>query len=305
MGAGGDVLVPIILDGENAWEYYFQNGRPFLTRTVPAHRRSARHGCADRQRGAQDRPAAGSGSHLSRARGSTRTSTYGSARRRTTRRGNICCARGRHLMNWLPERRLRAGRLAFEELLIAEGSDWCWWYGPEHHSDNRVEFESCIASIWPTYIAILSFTPPEELSRPILMMDAREVHDRPNNADSCGDRRRGDIVLRVDGRRPLLCAIRGQDRCTATDRRCAISITARDRDNLFLRIDFEAAPELTAVELRTAEGNNVALFGNPACRVCAEESIRDAHSVDACLAMANGQALSFQVALTNGSGQWR
>ena len=27
---GADVLVPIILDGENAWEYYYQNGRPFL-----------------------------------------------------------------------------------------------------------------------------------------------------------------------------------------------------------------------------------------------------------------------------------
>src|SRR5205085_10345024 len=27
---GRDALVPIILDGENAWEYYHQNGRPFL-----------------------------------------------------------------------------------------------------------------------------------------------------------------------------------------------------------------------------------------------------------------------------------
>ncbi len=27
---GADVLVPIILDGENAWEYYDRNGRPFL-----------------------------------------------------------------------------------------------------------------------------------------------------------------------------------------------------------------------------------------------------------------------------------
>ncbi len=26
----GDVLVPIILDGENAWDYYDRNGRPFL-----------------------------------------------------------------------------------------------------------------------------------------------------------------------------------------------------------------------------------------------------------------------------------
>ena len=32
-------------------------------------------------------------------------------------------------------------RLAYEELLIAEGSDWYWWYGPEHGSDNRPEFD--------------------------------------------------------------------------------------------------------------------------------------------------------------------
>ena len=33
--------------------------------------------------------------------------------------------------------RKTSGALACEELLIAEGSDWCWWYGPEHDSDNR------------------------------------------------------------------------------------------------------------------------------------------------------------------------
>ena len=32
-------------------------------------------------------------------------------------------------------------RLAYQELLIAEGSDWNWWYGPEHGSDNRPEFD--------------------------------------------------------------------------------------------------------------------------------------------------------------------
>ncbi len=28
-----------------------------------------------------------------------------------------------------------------EELLIAEGSDWNWWYGPEHHSANDRDFD--------------------------------------------------------------------------------------------------------------------------------------------------------------------
>ena len=32
-------------------------------------------------------------------------------------------------------------QLAYEELLIAEGSDWNWWYGPEHGSENRPEFD--------------------------------------------------------------------------------------------------------------------------------------------------------------------
>ena len=30
LSGGRDALVPIILDGENAWEYYDRNGRPFL-----------------------------------------------------------------------------------------------------------------------------------------------------------------------------------------------------------------------------------------------------------------------------------
>ena len=30
LASGRDALAPIILDGENAWEYYLQNGRPFL-----------------------------------------------------------------------------------------------------------------------------------------------------------------------------------------------------------------------------------------------------------------------------------
>ena len=32
-------------------------------------------------------------------------------------------------------------KFALEEILIAEGSDWNWWYGPEHHSANDREFD--------------------------------------------------------------------------------------------------------------------------------------------------------------------
>ena len=30
---------------------------------------------------------------------------------------------------------------AYEEILIAEGSDWFWWFGDEHSSENDPEFD--------------------------------------------------------------------------------------------------------------------------------------------------------------------
>ena len=58
--------------------------------------------------------------------------------------------------------------MALEELLIAEGSDWCWWYGPEHDSANRVEFDELYRSHLANVYRFLNLAPPEELSRPIL-----------------------------------------------------------------------------------------------------------------------------------------
>jgi hypothetical protein len=71
-------------------------------------------------------------------------------------------------------------RLAMEELLIAEGSDWCWWYGPEHDSANRPEFDQLYRSHLANVYRFLNLTPPEELSRPILRFAAPEVCVEPS-----------------------------------------------------------------------------------------------------------------------------
>jgi len=67
-----------------------------------------------------------------------------------------------------------------EELLIAEGSDWCWWYGPEHDSANRPEFDQLYRSHLANVYRFLNLTPPEELSRPILRISVPEVHITPS-----------------------------------------------------------------------------------------------------------------------------
>ncbi|HWB84698.1 MAG TPA: glycoside hydrolase family 57 protein [Bryobacteraceae bacterium] len=178
LSSGRDALVPIILDGENAWEYYELNGRPFLCELY--RRISSDSGMSaitvsealrlhapetidhifpaswinanfDVWIGAEEDNQAWQ--HLLRAR-----QTFDSAVE-------------------VPEDRRK---LAFEELLISEGSDWCWWYGPEHDSPNRVEFDQLYRSHLTNVYRFLNLTPPEELSRPILRIAQAAVEVAPS-----------------------------------------------------------------------------------------------------------------------------
>ena len=180
LARGCDALVPIILDGENAWEYYYRNGRPFLrelyrriSEDPGMHSVTVSEGLRlmtperldhifpgswinanfDVWIGAEEDNEAWT--QLLRAR-----STYDSAVD-------------------VPEDRRR---LAFEELMIAEGSDWCWWYGPEHDSANRVEFDQLYRSHLANVYRFLGLSPPEELSRPILRISARDECVAPSGA---------------------------------------------------------------------------------------------------------------------------
>jgi alpha-amylase/alpha-mannosidase (GH57 family) len=164
--SGRDALVPVILDGENAWEYYDRNGRPFLrelyrrisdeagmTAVTVSHALKLMapepvghifpgswiNANFDVWIGAEEDNQAWT--QLLRARETFDSATTVSEEQR---------------------------RLAFEELLIAEGSDWCWWYGPEHDSANRVEFDQLYRSHLANVYRFLQLVPPEELSRPIL-----------------------------------------------------------------------------------------------------------------------------------------
>ena len=59
-------------------------------------------------------------------------------------------------------------KLAFEEILIAEGSDWNWWYGPEHHSANDREFDELYRKHLSNIYHLLGSRPPDYLAQPIV-----------------------------------------------------------------------------------------------------------------------------------------
>jgi alpha-amylase/alpha-mannosidase (GH57 family) len=58
-------------------------------------------------------------------------------------------------------------RLAEQELWVAEGSDWCWWYGPEHSSGHDEEFDLLFRKHVSNVYHLLGGSPPDELAVPI------------------------------------------------------------------------------------------------------------------------------------------
>ena len=191
--SGRDALVPIILDGENPWEYYELSGRPFLRElyhliTEDPEMQAATVREALTKVEAQPLQGIFPGSWIN-----ANFDIWIGAEEDNKAWEHLLRARQTYdRMMKGPEGAAltaEAKQLAYEELLIAEGSDWCWWYGPEHDSANRPEFDRLYREHLANVYRALGLTPPEELSRPILTLRASEFHAPPS----------GPIRPRIDG----------------------------------------------------------------------------------------------------------
>src|ERR1039457_6539135 len=176
IASGRDALVPIILDGENAWEYYDHNGRPFLRELYrrisdDPGLRAVTASEAFRLMAPEPLDHIFPGSWIN-----ANFDIWIGAEEDNLAWTQLLRARATYdATTGVPE---EGRRMAYEELLIAEGSDWCWWYGPEHDSANRPEFDQLYRSHLANVYRFLNITPPEELSRPILRMSPPDVRDR-------------------------------------------------------------------------------------------------------------------------------
>ncbi|MDR0675620.1 MAG: glycoside hydrolase [Elusimicrobiota bacterium] len=60
---------------------------------------------------------------------------------------------------------------AFEEIYIAEGSDWFWWYGDDHNSENDAEFDELFRQHLKNVYTILGQYIPEKFYIPITKIE--------------------------------------------------------------------------------------------------------------------------------------
>ena len=87
-------------------------------------------------------------------------------------------------------RRKTALAEAYESLLAAEGSDWCWWFGPEHSTANDAEFDALFRKHLTGIYLALERVPPEELAKPIKRQPEHALELAPT----------GFLRTKIDGR---------------------------------------------------------------------------------------------------------
>lgn len=178
-----DRVLTVVVDGENAWGAYRDDGRPFLhalyraleddpdIETVtfsdyldgdPA-RNLAAHGAGDQSRidnlftgswidEAGSNPGVDLGTWIGESEENIAWELLGDARRFLDEQGATPAS--------APE--------AFEALYIAEGSDWFWWFGDDQDSGRDEEFDELFRMHLRHVYEILGARPPARLWEPIV-----------------------------------------------------------------------------------------------------------------------------------------
>ena len=81
-------------------------------------------------------------------------------------------------------------RQAWKELFIAEGSDWYWWYGDDHNSGQDDLFDELFRRHLRNVFTLLHEIPPSILFRPVTSAEKKQLHTDPKSL----------LTVKVNGR---------------------------------------------------------------------------------------------------------
>jgi hypothetical protein len=161
-------VISIILDGENAWEFYPGNGREFL-KTFYEKLASDPELRTVTPSEALELTEPGTLTHLVPGSWIDANFDIWIGAEEDNRAWDLLS----EARDFFAEKAQQASvapedlSLATQELWIAEGSDWCWWYGPEHSSANDEEFDFLFRKHLSNVYRLLKSSPPDELAIPI------------------------------------------------------------------------------------------------------------------------------------------
>jgi alpha-amylase/alpha-mannosidase (GH57 family) len=174
----GEPIIPVILDGENAWEYFHDSGELFLRllmkklETLRPNVECVTFSQALEIAGpARELPFIPTGSWIDgtfhiwigHPEDHAAWDMLSRARSLWQRRVDTYHAQGKEISPEL--------RKAEEFLHVAEGSDWCWWYGDDHFTHHGPEFDRLFRHNVKAAYAKMGMNPPDSLDIPIIRPD--------------------------------------------------------------------------------------------------------------------------------------
>jgi alpha-amylase/alpha-mannosidase (GH57 family) len=193
VNGGRPALVPIILDGENCWEYYPDGGVEFLR---SLYKSAARHPLIRGVRVSdylRSHPATDRIGKLFAGSWISHNFAIWIGHHEDNTAWDLLHATRLFLLQTQTQGHASAERLAraWEELYIAEGSDWFWWFGDDHSSAQDDLFDQLFRKHLQNIYYLLEAIPPAALHRPITRQIRRAIHTHP----------KGFSTVKVDGRR--------------------------------------------------------------------------------------------------------
>ncbi len=176
LSARGPHLVSIILDGENAWEYYQNDGRDFFLYLY--ERLSGEQGlkCVTVSEYLREHPPQDALERLHAGSWINANYRIWIGHEEDNRAWDLLGQTRDALAEYAstngdPEKIARA----WEEIYIAEGSDWCWWYGDDHFSENDEEFDLLFRMHLMNVYRLIGRDVPDELHISILRKDRQAL----------------------------------------------------------------------------------------------------------------------------------
>jgi len=172
----GPHLASIILDGENAWEYYQNDGRDFFLYLYERLSREQGLRCVSVGEYLKENPAQTQIERLHAGSWINENFRIWIGHEEDNRAWDLLSqtrdALSEHASRGGEPARLEKAR---EEIYIAEGSDWCWWYGDDHFSENDKEFDLLFRTHLMNVYRILGLDVPDDLYVPILREDRQAL----------------------------------------------------------------------------------------------------------------------------------
>jgi len=230
-------LVTIALDGENCWEFYQQDGKPFLETLYATLEREPHLKLVTVSEFITQFPPTAIIPQAQLHSGSWVDGSF------TTWIGDPVknrawdyLAQAREVLANHPEATEENNPAAWEALYAAEGSDWFWWFGEGHSSNQDAIFDQLFREHLCQVYKALNEPIPSYLQRPLEVHEPRSSH-RPQSfihpvIDGKGDEQDWDKAGRIE-----IGGARGTMHSSTPIQRLWYGA---DHLNFYLRVDLQA-----------------------------------------------------------------